>query len=60
MTQRQLDAFVRFAEKYTREVTKTREDAVAALKREGVYTADGKLAPEFSTAEQPIAAFLAR
>ena len=60
MTQQQLAAFVKFAQDYTAEVTRTRADAVAALKREGVYTADGKLAPEFSTAEQPIAAFLAR
>lgn len=60
MTQKQLAAFVKFTEKYTAQVTKTRATAVAALKKEGIYTAEGKLAPEFSSAEQPMASFLTK
>jgi hypothetical protein len=60
MTKTQLAAFAKFTREYTDKVTKTRDSAVAALKKEGIYTADGALAPEFSSAEQPLAAFLTK
>jgi len=48
MTQAQRNSAIKqLIKDYTRENTKSPESARAALIREGIYTKDGKLMPEF-------------
>lgn len=47
MTEAQRSALMQLIEDYTRANTATPEAARAALIREGIYTADGELMPEF-------------
>lgn len=48
MTDRKRAAFKKLIARHTRETTATRETARASLVRQGIYTQDGRLAPEYT------------
>lgn len=53
MDARTLAAFRAAAERYTRERTATREIARRTLIDQGIYTEDGKIAPEYGGETRP-------
>lgn len=52
MTDQKRAAYKRLIERHTRQAVVTKETARESLIKEGIYTAEGKLAPEFGGEER--------